>query len=138
MNEISYVDKNHPLKFKYVRNHACPFMGNELITMKRSRRKFEKAFRKNGNSQAKRRILNTVLEYFELFIKNKSEYLEKCIVSENKRVRYSMLQRLLGKNNVVLSQSPGEPKCLANKFNAFFVKKIEAALVSLPPTNGLE
>ena len=48
-----------------------------------------------------------------------------------------MLQQLLGKNNV-LPQSLGEPECLANKFKAFFVKKTEPVLVSLPLTNGLE
>ena len=73
-----------------------------------------------------------------MFTKKKSEYLEKCVVSKNRHVRYSMRQQLLGKNNVVLPQSLGEPECLANKFNALFVKKIEAILVSLPPTNGLE
>ena len=26
MNGISYVDKNHPLKTKYVRNHTCLFL----------------------------------------------------------------------------------------------------------------
>ena len=52
MNEISYVDKNHPLKTKYVRNHTCPFFDDELRRMKGSRLKFEKDFRKNGNSQA--------------------------------------------------------------------------------------
>ena len=75
------------------------------------------------------------LQFWSLPIK--SEYLEKCVASENKRVRYTMLQQLLGKINVVLPQSLGEPECLANKFTAFF-KKIEAVLVSLPPTNGLE
>ena len=135
MNDIGYVDKNHPLKTKYPRNHTCPCFDEELRTLKRSRRKFEKAFRKNGNSQAKSRFLNAVLEYFELFTKKKSEYLEKYVASENKRVSYSMLQHL-GKHNAVLPQSLGEPECLANKFNAFFVKKIEAVLVSLPPTHG--
>ena len=42
------------------------------------------------------------------------------------------------KKNVVLLQSLGEPECLANRFNAFFVKKTEAVLVSPPPMNGLE
>ena len=37
-----------------------------------------------------------------------------------------------------MPQSLGDPECLSNKFNAFFVNKIEAILVSLPPTNGLE
>ena len=49
-----------------------------------------------------------------------------------------MRQQLLGKNNVVLPQSLGEPECLANKCNALFVKKLGAVLVSLPQTNGLE
>ena len=26
MKEVSYVDKNHTLKTKYVRNHTCPFL----------------------------------------------------------------------------------------------------------------
>ena len=34
----------------------------------------------------------------------KSEYLDKCVASENKRVRYSILQQLLSKNYVVLPQ----------------------------------
>ena len=138
MNEVSYVDKNHPLKTKYVRNHTCPFFDDELRTMKRSRRKFKKVYRKNGNSQDKSRFINSVLEYFELFTKKKSEYLYKCVASENKSVRNSMLQQLLGKNNVVPPQSLGEPECLAKKFNAFFVKKIETVLVSIPLTNGLK
>ena len=65
----------------------CPFFDDELRTMKRSRRKFEKAYRKNGSSQAKSRFLNLVLEYFELFTKKKSEYLDNCAASENKLVR---------------------------------------------------
>ena len=97
MNEVSYVDKNHPLKTKCVRNHTCPFFGDELRTMKKSRRKFEKAYRKNGNSQDKSRFINSVLEYLELFTKKKTEYLDKCVASENKHVRYSMLQQLLEK-----------------------------------------
>ena len=35
INEVSYVDKNHPLKTKYVRNHACHFFDDELRAMKR-------------------------------------------------------------------------------------------------------
>ena len=46
VNEISYVYKNHPLKTKYVRNHTCLFFDDELRTMKRLRRKSEKAYRK--------------------------------------------------------------------------------------------
>ena len=49
-----------------------------------------------------------------------------------------MMHQLLGKNIVFPLQSLGEPECLANKFNAFFDKKIEAVLVSQPPTSGLE
>ena len=30
MNEVSYFDKNHPLKTEYVRNHTCPFFADEL------------------------------------------------------------------------------------------------------------
>ena len=45
MNEMSYVDKKHPLKTKYV-NHTCPFFDDELRTMKRSRRKFKESFSK--------------------------------------------------------------------------------------------
>ena len=138
LHEIGYVDKNHPLKTKYVRNHTCPFFDDELRTVKTSRRKFEKAFRKNGNSQVKIRFLNAVLRYFELIAKKRSEYLAKCVASENKSVRYSMLQQILGKNIIVLPQSLGELECQANKFNALFFKKIEAFLVSLPPTKGLE
>ena len=95
------------------------------------------AFRKNGNFQAKSRFLNAVLEYFELVTKKLIECLEKCVASENKRVSYSMLQRLL-RTDIVLPQSLGEPECLVNRFNALFVKKIEAVLFSLPPTKGLE
>ena len=49
-----------------------------------------------------------------------------------------MLQQLLGKNNVVLPQSLGEPECLAKMFNACVVNKIGAVLVSTPLTNGLK
>ena len=101
MNKINCVDKNHPLKNKYVRNHTSLLFDDELRTMKRSRGMFEKAFQKNCNSQTQSRFLNGVLAYFELFTKKKSEYLKKCVASEKKRFRYSMLLQLLGKNNVV-------------------------------------
>ena len=120
-----------------MREIARALFDDELKTMKRLRRKCEKAYRKIGNSQAKSRFLNSVLEYFQLFTK-KSEYLGRCVASENECVKYSMLQLLLGKNNVVLPQSLRELECLAKKFAACFVKKIEAVLVSLPLTNGLE
>ena len=53
MNEISYFDKNHPLKIKYVKNHTCPFIGDELITMKRSRRKLRKLSERMVNPKPK-------------------------------------------------------------------------------------
>ena len=54
---------------------------------------------------------------------------------KNKRVRYSMLQQILGKNKIVRPQSLGEPECLAKNFYAFFVKKIETVLVSITIAN---
>ena len=71
MKEVSSVDKNHPLKIKYVRNHTCPFFDDELRTMKRSRRKFEKADRKNANSQDKSLFIYSVLEFFAVYQKEK-------------------------------------------------------------------
>ena len=138
MDKISYVDNNFPLKTKHVRNRTGLFFDNELITLKRSKRKFEKTYRNIGRSQAKSRFLNSVLEYFELFTKKKNEYLEKCVASENRLVSYSMLQQLLEKNNAVMPQLLGEPECLANKFNAFFVKKIETVLAPIPLTYCLK
>ena len=44
----------------------------------------------------------------------------------------------MGKNNIVLPQSLGEPESLAKKFNAFFVKKIEIAFFLIPITNCLK
>ena len=41
--------------------------------------------------------------------KTKVNTSEKCVASEKKRVRYSMLQQLLGENIVVLPQLRGEP-----------------------------
>ena len=138
MNDVSYVDKDHPLKTKYVRNHTVPFFDDELKTMKKSRKNFEKAYRKNGNSQDKSRFINSVLEYFELFTRKKSTDLDKCVASENERVWYAMLQQLLWKSIVFLPQSLGEPECLAKKSNASFAKKIETVLVSIPLKNGFK
>ena len=55
----------------------------EVEAFERSRRKFEKAYRKNVNSGDKSRFIFSVLEYFELFTK-KSEYLDKCVASGKK------------------------------------------------------
>ena len=49
-----------------------------------------------------------------------------------------MLRQFLKKNSVVLPEPLGEPECLAKKFNAFFVEKIETVLFSLPLTDDLE
>ena len=65
---------------------------------------------------------NLLLQYFERSTK-KSKNLEKFVASESKRVRYSMLQELLGKINGVLPQSSVEPECLTKKFKALSVKK---------------
>ena len=56
MNKISSVNKNYPMKTKYARNYTCHFFYDEPRTMKRSRRKFEEAYQKNGNSHAKRPV----------------------------------------------------------------------------------
>ena len=131
MNEVSYVDNQQSLKAKYVRNHASPFVEDELNTMKRLRRKSEKAYRKNANFQAKSRFLNSVLKYIELFTKKNVSLVKISVLSI---VRCSTSWE----KNAVLPQSLGEPECLARKLNAFFVKKIEAVLFSLHLTNGLE
>ena len=138
MDKISYVDINFPLKTKHVRNCTGLLFDNELRTLKRSKRKIEKTYRNNGSSQAKSGFLKSVLEYFELFTKKKNEYLEKCVASENRLVSYSMLQQLLDKSNAIMPQLLGEPECLANKFNAFFVKKMETVLAPIPLTYGLK
>ena len=91
-NEVNYVIRNHPLNTKYVQNHTRPFFDDELRTMKRFRRKFEKACQKNGNSEDKSRFIKSVLVYFELITKKKCEYLDQCVTRENKRVRYSIFR----------------------------------------------
>ena len=82
VNEVNYVNKNDPLKTKYVRNHTCPFIDDELRNMKRSRRKIGKTYRKNGNSEDKNRLMNSVLDYLERFTEKKSEHLDKCVASK--------------------------------------------------------
>ena len=51
MNKISSVGKNYPLKINMGEIISASFLDDELQTMKRLRRTFGKAFRKNGNSQ---------------------------------------------------------------------------------------
>ena len=77
MNEISYVDKKHPLITEYVRNQTCPFFADEVRTIKRPKRQFWKTYQIGSNSQAKRRFSNSDSVYFELFTKMKSEYRKK-------------------------------------------------------------
>ena len=57
-NEVIYLDKNHPLKIKYVRSYKCLFFDNELKTKKRSSREIERTYRKNAFFQAKSRFLS--------------------------------------------------------------------------------
>ena len=79
MNEVSYVDKNHPLKTKLVRNHTCPFFDGELRTMKRSRRCLRKLIERMEIPKTKAGFLIQFWSNLSCLRIKKSEYLDKCV-----------------------------------------------------------
>ena len=135
--EENILDSVLPLKIKTFTKHQCPFFDDELLRLKRKKRKAERKYGKSKLSVLKSEYENVTHMYFEKFLEKRRLYIENALMENCSRKKYAPLKLLLGQDVEQLPKYENK-KRLANDFNEFFISKVKSIIASIPTAIGPE
>ena len=78
--EECILDSVLPLKIKTFTKHQCPFFDDELLRLKRKKRKAERKHKKSKTSVLKSENENVIDMYFEKFLEKPRLYFENALM----------------------------------------------------------
>ena len=132
--EENILDSVLPLEIKTFTKHQCPFFDDELLRLKRKKRKAERKYRKSKTSVLKSEYEKVTHMYFEKFLEKRRLYIENTLLENCSRKKFATLKLLLGQD---VEQLPKyDKKQLANDFNEFLISKVESIIASIPTAIG--
>ena len=127
-------DKHAPGMERVISKHNCPFYDNELRACKRKRRQLERLFRKTRSTINRLHMQIATENYFKLFHKKRSMFLEKKLIdADTSKLKFAAIENLLGSKKKQTLPSVFPRVKLANKFNDFFLSKIQNIPKNIPP-----
>ena len=135
--EENILDSVLPLKIKTFTKHQCPFFDDELLRLKRKKRKAERKYRKSKTSVLKSEYENVTHMYFEKFLERRRLYKKNALRENCSRKKFAKLKLLLGQDVEQLTKYENK-KQLANSFNEFFISKVNSIIASIPSAIGPE
>ena len=95
--EENILDSILPLKIKIFTKHQCPFFDDELLRLKRKKRKAKRKYRKSKTSVLKSEYENVTHINFEKFLEKRRLYIENALMENCSRKKFATLKFLLGK-----------------------------------------
>ena len=127
-------DKHAPEIERVISKHDCSFYDKELRACKRKRRQLERLFRKTRSTIDRLHKQIATENYFKLFHKKRSRFSEKKLNdADTSKLKFTAFETLLG-SKMKQTLPPVFPRVkLANKFNDFFLSKIQNILKNIPP-----
>lgn len=135
------LEKHVPLKSKTITLRAqAEWFNNELLQVKRKKRKLERKYRLTNTSEDARRFKEHSEYYSQLLATTRHDYYTNKIESNSRdqKALFHVLNKLLHRN--VDQQFPPHDNLeeLTNRFSNFFIRKIEKIRSQLHATaNGL-
>ena len=124
--EENILDSVLPLKIKTFTKHQCPFFDDELLRLKRKKRKAERKYRMWKLSVLKSEYENVTHMYFEKFLEKRRLYIENALMENCSRKKCATGQ------DVEQLPKYENKKQLANDFNEFFISKVKSIIASIP------
>ena len=103
--EENFLDSVLPLEIKRFSKHQCPFLDDELLWLKRKKRKTERKYRKSKTSVLKSEYENIIQMFFEKFLEKRGLYIENKLMEICSRKEFGTLKLLHGQDVEQL------PKC---------------------------
>ena len=130
------IDIN-PTKFRLFRKRNCKFFDHDLQTMKQKRRKFERIFNKVPSLENRLTLKNANLDCRKLFKEKQFDYYNREVnrIKSQPKSSYSSFNEVLGIDTRSVLPNNCSLSDLADKFNTFFIEKIESVIASLKPHN---
>ena len=83
--EENVLDSVLPLKRKTFTKHQCPFIEDELLRLKRKKRKTERRYRKSKTPVLKSKYENVNHMYFDKFLEKRRLYIENALMENCSR-----------------------------------------------------
>ena len=87
-----------PLKIKTFTKHQCPFFDDELLRLKRKKRKAERKYRKSKKSILKSEYENVTHMNFEKFLEKCRLYIENALMENCSRKKFATLKLVFGQD----------------------------------------
>ena len=120
------VEKHAPLIEITTKPKRTPFTNNEIIELRRKRRKAERMYRKHGGDYWKTQYDTLVKEVSHLVKTTRNNFyikgLEAC--AGNKKDTFKLFDKLLGKNKEMLLPAHDDEAELCNEFEQYFYDKV--------------
>ena len=120
------VEKHAPLINISVKPKRTPFTNNNIIELRRKRRKAERMYRKYGGNYWKKQYDTLVKEVSNLVKTTRNDFyingLESC--AGNKKDTFKLFDKLLGKNKEMQLPAHDNEADLCNEFEQFFYNKV--------------
>ena len=118
---------------RVISKHDCPFYVSELRACKGKRRQLERLFRKTRSTIDRLHMQIATENYFKLFHKKRSRVLEKKFNdADTSKLKFAAIETLLGSKKKQILPSVFPRVKLANKFNNFFLSKVQINLENIP------
>ena len=131
------LDTVLPHKIKTFTKHQCQFFDDELLSLKRKKRKAQRKFRKFKKSVLKFEYEKTKHLFFEKLLEKRRLYIENAVMEDCGRRKFATLKFILDQD---VEQFPinENTKKLANESNEFFISKVDFIIASIPTAVGPE
>ena len=114
---------------RVISKHDCPFYDNEFRARKRKRRQLERLFRKRRSTIDRLHMQIATENYFKLFHKNRSRFLEKKLSdADTSKLKFAAIETLLGFKKKQTLPSVFSRVKLANKLYDFSYPKFRMFL----------
>ena len=126
---LDLVDKHCPMKKRRKKEKYTPWMDEELLTLRRKKRRAERKWRKDKTKekpQLRAMYVELRSDFNKMETRKRSEYTRRNIElcgRDQKRLN-QQLSKLLGNSNVILPDMVNSEK-LATEFGEFFKSKID-------------
>ena len=128
--EENILNDQLPHKVKAIFDHKCPFYDDELLFLKRKKKKCERLYRKTRSVDLKADFdLNTKMIPIS-FLKKRALFINNVWYGKCTGQKYALLKTLLGKEEQILRKCENK-EVIAKDFNKFFVSKVGNIIASI-------
>ena len=133
----SLLDQHAPIIEKTIKiKHTAPWYNTELRSLKRKKRRMERAWRKSGSSEDHQKFKSARFDYINKCNSTKTIYysneVQKC--GNDQRKLFKLIKRLTDGTSTTEYPPAESNEQLGDEFGAFFINKIDKIMADIEDT----